>query len=172
MWTPDPLAGRRRFPLPMSLIHHYRSMSMKKAIEVFGAALLLATATVASARTPAQKFADEFSVLQAESSGAPAYHPAPTFSNRAEDPTKGLTERAMQALSNGDPAWQPKPAGAPMKPTFAQMNPHGLPFAYYQAVASNSDAFKLPPNSGAPAYATSESAFATSDAPKPDASAG
>ena len=144
---------------------------MNKTIEVFGAAVLLATATVASASTPAQKFADEFSVLQSESSGAPAYHPAPTFSNRADDPTNGLTEGAMQALSNGDPAWQPKPAVEPMKPTFAQTNRHGLPFAYYEAVASNSDAFKLPPDSGAPAYATSESAVASS-APKPDASAG
>lgn len=126
---------------------------MRKTIEVIGAAVLFGTATLASASTPTQ-FADEFSVLQSYSGTGPMYHPAPTFSNRADDPSTGLTERTTQALSNGDPVWQPNAPAAPLTPTFAQTNPRGLSFAYYQAAASNSDEFKLAPNSGAPAYAT------------------
>jgi hypothetical protein len=126
---------------------------MRKTIEVLGAAVLFGTATLAYASKSAQ-FADEFSVLQSYSGSGPMYHPAPTFRNRPDDPTKGLTERGMQARSNGDPPWQPAPPAEPITPTFAQTNPHGLPFAYYEAASSHSDEFKLPPDSGAPAYAT------------------
>jgi len=130
---------------------------MKRIPEVIAAGLLVATATLAVAQTPAESFADRFKVMQSYSGAGPAYHPAPTLSSHADDPVAGLTEREMQALSNEDPMWQS--SGAPVHSnnggsTFAQTNPHGLPFEYYEAASSSSNAFKLPAEAGSPAYAT------------------
>ena len=77
----------------------YRSNRWKSIPEVVVAGLLVATATLAGAQTPAKSFADRFKVMQSYSGTGPAYHPAPTFSSHADDPT-GLTESQMQALSN------------------------------------------------------------------------
>ena len=63
----------------------------------------------------------------------------------------------MQALSNGAPAWNPKPLPVSIGPMFAQANPHGLPFDYCQAAATNSDAFKYSPSAGEPEFATATS---------------
>jgi hypothetical protein len=126
---------------------------MKSIPEVVAAGLLVATATLAGAQTPAKSFADRFKVMQSYSGTGPAYHPAPTFSSHADDPT-GLTESQMQALSNEDPAWQAEvaPVHSNNGARFAQTNPKGLPFEYYEATSSNSNAFKLPDEAGAPAY--------------------
>jgi hypothetical protein len=130
---------------------------MKSIPEVIAAGLLVATATLAGAQTPAESFADRFEVMQSYSGTGPAYHPAPTFSDHADDPVTGLTESQMQALSNEDPTWQSDVAPVHSNgggPTFAQTNPHGLPFEYYEAISSNSHEFKFPAEAGAPAYGT------------------
>ena len=130
---------------------------MKSIPEVIAAGLLVATATLAVAQTPAESFADRFKVMQSYSGTGPAYHPAPPSSNHADDPVTGLTESQMQALSNEDPEWQANVAPVHANnegPTFAQTNPNGLSFEYYEAASSNSNAFKLPAEAGAPAYAT------------------
>jgi hypothetical protein len=118
------------------------------------AALLLGSATLVTAQTPAQKFHDQFRVWQSYTGGAPYELSAPTFSNEPQDPSTGLTTAEMQALSSEAPVWHPKQPTASSGPTFAQTNPHGLPFGYYQAAASNSDAFKYLPSAGEPAFAT------------------
>ena len=130
---------------------------MKSIPEVIAAGLLVATTTIAVAQTPAESFADRFKVMQSYSGAGPAYHPAPTFTGHADDPVTGLTESQMQALSNEDPAWQSNVAPIHSNnggSTFAQTNPQGLPFEYYEAASSSSNAFKLPAEAGAPAYAT------------------
>ena len=142
---------------------------MKSIPEVIAAGLLVATATLAVAQTPAESFADRFKVMQSYSAIGPAYHPAPTFSNRADDPTTGLTESQMQALSNEDPEWQANAAPVHSSsggPTFAQTNPHGLPFEYYEAASSSSNAFKLPAEAGAPAYATAAAGGSVASPPQ------
>ncbi len=127
---------------------------MKRSVEIVGAALLVAVSTLAAARTTAQSFADEFKVMQSYSGSGPMYHASPTLSANAQDPSAGLTENGMQALSNGDPTWQPTVMthSTSAVPALARTNPHGLSFEFYQAASSNSDEFKLPPGSGAPAF--------------------
>ena len=133
-------------------------------------ALLLASATVAAAQTPARIFASQIRVWQTYVSGNPAYRlSTPTFSDASQDPTTGLTIATMQAMSSEGPEWHPEPPPVSRGPTFAQLAPHGLPFDYYQAVAADSDAFKYSPTAGEPAFATatSDSMFAARQARAP-----
>jgi hypothetical protein len=128
---------------------------MNSATRVTLAALLLGNATLVAAQTPAQKFASEIRAWQSYVSGSPAYRlTTPTFSDEPQDPTAGLTTAEMQAVSSEGPEWHPKQPPVSSGPAFAQANPHGLPFDYYQAVAADSDAFKYPPSAGEPAFAT------------------
>ncbi len=128
---------------------------MNTTTRVTLAALLLGSATLVAAQTPAQKFADQFRVWQSYANGAQPYRlTAPTFSNEPQDPTAGLTTAEMQALSSEGPAWHPNQPLVSSGPTFAQANPNGLSFDYYQAAAANSDAFKYSPSAGEPAFAT------------------
>src|SRR5712672_92840 len=114
---------------------------MNTTTRVTLAALVIGSTTLAVAQTPAQKFADQFRVWQSYTGGAPYALSAPKFGNEPQDPTTGLTTADMQALSSGAPAWRQTQPPVSSGPTFAQTNPDGLPFDYYQAAASNSDAF-------------------------------
>ena len=126
------------------------------------AALLLGSATLVAGQTPTQQFADQFRVLQSYTDGQPYRLSAPQFRNEPQDPATGLTTADLQPLSNGSPAWRPSPPPAFNGPTFAQANPHGLPFDYYQAAATDFDAFKYSPSASEPAFvtATGDSMFA------------
>jgi hypothetical protein len=136
---------------------------MNSTTRVTLAALLLGSATLVAAQTPAQQFADQIRDWQSYLSGNPAYRlTAPELSNEPQDPTTGLTIAEMQALSSEGPEWHPEQPSVPSGPAFAQANPHGLSFDYFQAVAADSDAFKYSPSAGEPAFATaiSDSVFA------------
>lgn len=129
---------------------------MHKTFSLCVGSLLVATATHCMAQTPTESLADRYRVMQSYIGFGAPYHPAPTLSSRSDDPATPLTESAMQALSNGDPPWQPQVAmnSSSNGLTFARTNPHGLPLRYYEAAASNSDLFKLPTHLGEPADVT------------------
>jgi len=133
------------------------------------AALLLGSATLVAAQTPAEKFANQFREWQSYTGGQPYRLSAPKFSNEPQDPTTGLTTADMQALSSGAPTWHTNQPPVSTGPTFAQANPHGLPFDYYEAAAADSDAFKYSPSAGEPAFvtATGDSMFAGRQANAP-----
>jgi hypothetical protein len=79
---------------------------MRNTMKVIGTALLFGTATLAYAMTPAQ-FADEFRVLQAESSGAPAFHSPPMSSGaRAWQPrAHAMSARGRRAIAASNAAF-------------------------------------------------------------------
>ena len=70
------------------------------------ASLLVGSATLAVAQSPAESFADRYRQFQALSSQGPAYHPAPTFSTAPAVPRPRLSIAQFQALSSDAPAWQ------------------------------------------------------------------
>lgn len=119
--------------------------------------VLLASATLVTAQTPAQTLADRYRVLQSYTGSTPYQLRAPEFSNKRQDPTTGLKTAELQAQSSGSPMWRPNQVPASRGPTFVQANPHGLPFDYYQAAAADSDAFKYSPSADEPAFATATS---------------
>ena len=102
---------------------------MNKSLKIAFAALLLGSASLAAAQTasPAGSLADRESWFQSASGTGAFYHPAPVASRIADDPTKGLTERQYQSLSNEDPEFQPHRFSAEKDnaPSFAKANPHG-----------------------------------------------
>jgi hypothetical protein len=68
----------------------------------------------------------------------------PTFSNVPTDPTAGLNERQMQALSSESPMWQPDHGKVEVDhgPSFAKTHPRGLTEADYQALSSESSMYQ------------------------------
>jgi hypothetical protein len=128
---------------------------MKSISNVIVAGILAGTATLAGAQAPAGSFVDRFNAMESYSGTGPAFHPAPASGKRNEDPVSRLNESQMQARSDEEPMWQSNVAPVQSNgPTFAQTNPGGLPFAYYEALSSKSDRLKLPVAAGAPADAT------------------
>ncbi len=142
---------------------------MNKLTKITVAALLAGTATIAAAQqNSAKAFADQFATLQSYSgsSASQLWSPAPkTFSSKSDDPATPLTENEMQARSDESGLYQADHGNVhPDKgPTFAQLNPHGLPFAYYQAESSNSGEWKMP--------ASATTAYASTNGAAPVASA-
>jgi len=129
---------------------------MNHAFKIAAATLLLGSATLALAQAPKESFADTFARMQSLSSPAPAFHQPTPSGSISDDPAVPLTTAQMQAWSSETPMWQLdhgriNPANGP---TFAQSHPHGLPFDFYQAAASNSDEYKLAPGPDTPAFAT------------------
>jgi hypothetical protein len=133
----------------------------KSVISVLLAVLLAGSTSLAVAQTSAaavsvssskdwsavkKNFADQIASFQNISDGqAPAWSLSkPTFSNVPTDPTAGLNERQMQALSSESPMWQPDHGKVEVDhgPTFAQTRPHGLTEADYQALSSESSMYQ------------------------------
>jgi hypothetical protein len=79
---------------------------MKSMFRIAVASLLVGSATLAAAQSPAESFADRYRQFQAVSSQGPAYRPAPTFSNTPSGSRPRLSFAQMQALSSDAPAWQ------------------------------------------------------------------
>ena len=135
---------------------------MKKSVSVVLAVLLAGSTSLAVAQTSAaavanvssgtdwtavkKRFADQFASFQDISDGkAPAWSlRKPTFSNTPTDPTAGLNERQMQALSSESPMWQPDQGKVEVdrSPSFAQTHPRGLTEADYQALSSESSMYQ------------------------------
>jgi len=135
---------------------------MKKSVSVVLAILLAGSTSLAVAQTSAatvanassgtdwtamkKRFADQIATFQNLSdSRSPAWSLSkPTFSNTPTDPTAGLNEREMQALSSESPMWRPDHGKVEVDrgPSFAQTNPHGLTEADYQALSSESSTYQ------------------------------
>ena len=79
---------------------------MNNLLKTTVASLLLGSATLALAQSPAESFIDRYRQFQAVSSQGPAYHPAPTFSNTPAGPRPRLSIAQFQAFSSDAPAWQ------------------------------------------------------------------
>jgi hypothetical protein len=133
-----------------------KEQMMKKSVSVVLAILLAGSTSLAVAQTSAaavanvssgtdwtavkKRFADQIATFQSLSdSRSPAWSLSkPTFSNTPTDPTAGLNERQMQALSSESPMWQSDLGKVEVDhgPSFAQTHPHGLTEADYQALSS------------------------------------
>jgi hypothetical protein len=159
---------------------------MKKSLSVVLAVLLAGSTSLAVAQTSAEvanassskdlsavkkRFADQFASFQDISDGkAPAWSlRKPTFSNAPANPTAGLDERQMQALSSESPGWQLDhgKVEADRGPTFAQTHPQGLSFSQYQANSSNSGEFALPANADTSSFAATGTVNVAGDTAKP-----
>lgn len=77
---------------------------MNRTLKATIAAVLLGTAALAVAQSPAESFADRIKQFQALSGAGPAFKPQPTFSSepRAAAP---LSIREFQAMSSDSLAW-------------------------------------------------------------------
>ena len=134
---------------------------MSTKLKVVALAVLLGTATVAAAQTPsrAQTFADQlqqYQNLSSTTAGTYTFHPAPTFSNKAQDPVgnESFAQRFadMQAESSNDndmwqetqPTLSAKAADPVGKQNFAQE------FAQMQAASSNSGEWAFHPGANVP----------------------
>ncbi|HEY3180183.1 MAG TPA: hypothetical protein VGL25_15040 [Casimicrobiaceae bacterium] len=129
---------------------------MNKSRNVALAIVLGGTASLALAQSPKESFADTFARMQSLSSNSSNWQrDKPVISNVPKDPIAGLSIREMQALSSDSPGWQIDQGKVEFDhgPTFAQTHPHGLSFSQYQAYASNSGEFTLPPNADVSSFA-------------------
>jgi hypothetical protein len=125
---------------------------MNKSLTVALAFLLGGTASLVLAQPPKESFAETFARLQAESSNSAMFQQdKPDFNAAAAYPSTGLAFREAQALSSNSSMWQLDSGKVDFDygPTFAKTHPHGLPFAVYEAYASNSGAFALPQDADA-----------------------
>ena len=140
---------------------------MNRTLKATITAVLLGTATLAVAQSPAESFADY--LRRSQALVGPHFKPRPTFSNAPRTPVPGLSIRDYQATSSDSPAWQldQGKVHASKESTFAQTHPHGLPLAAYQAYSSDSLQFKLPPDSNMPAFATADGATVAKQAATP-----
>src|SRR5258705_12236022 len=127
---------------------------MNRTLKTSITAVLLGTATLAVAQSPAESFADY--IRRSQALVGPHFKQRPTFTSAPRKPVPVLSIRDYQAMSSDSPAFQldQGKGDASKEPTFAQTHPHGLPFAAYQAYSSDSPAFKLPPGPDTPAFAT------------------
>ena len=145
---------------------------MNRTLKASITAVLLGTATLAVAQSPAESFADY--LRRSQALVGPHFKPRPTFSNAPRTPVPGLSIRDYQATSSDSPAWQldQGKVHASKESTFAQTHPHGLPLAAYQAYSSDSPAFKLPPGPDTPAFATVDGVSVANQSATPTHSAG
>jgi hypothetical protein len=121
---------------------------VNNSLNVAFALLLGGTASLAVAQSPKESFADLFAGMQAESSNSSHYQrDKAVLSNAPKEAVARLSTPEMQALSSDSPVWQIDHGKIEVDrgPTFAQTHPHGLSFSQYQAYASNSGEFALPP---------------------------
>jgi hypothetical protein len=133
-----------------------RSRIMHRSLNVALAILLGGTASLAVAQSPKESFADTFATMQSLSSNSSNWQQdKPVFSKVPTERSAGYSIRDMQALSSDSPVWQIDQGKVQFDhgPTFAQTHPHGLSFSQYQAYASNSGEFALPPNADMPSIA-------------------
>ena len=127
------------------------------------AALLIGAATVASAQTRADAFADQFKTMESlQSVGTYTFKPAPTVGGKPTDPVVRQSFvgnfAEMQAESSNSGQWNTPDDSAATYATAPADPIRGESFAdtyaLMQAGSSNSDAWKLRSEAGAPAYAT------------------
>src|SRR5205809_5048456 len=119
-----------------------RSRFMNKTFTFLAVAALASGSNLAFAQSPA--FADTFAEMQALSSNSSQWQPTqPSVGREAVAPRSRLTLRDYQALSSNSSQWQlgQGQIGIDNGPTFAKTHPQGIPFAEYQAVATNSDQY-------------------------------
>ena len=143
---------------------------MNKSRNVALAIFFGGTASLAVAQSPKESFADTFASMQAASSNSSNWQrDKPVFSKAPREPSAGFSIREMQALSSDSPGWQIDQGKVEFDrgPTFAQTHPHGLSFSEYQAYASNSDEFALPPNADTSSFAATGTVNMARDNAKP-----
>ena len=68
---------------------------MNRTLKASIAAVLLGTATLSIAQTPAESFADRIKQFQTLSGAGPAFKPQPTFSNAPKAPAPRLSDRGI-----------------------------------------------------------------------------
>ncbi len=148
---------------------------MNKTFKFTIGALLVGTATLASAQTQsqAQSFADQFRQMQSlQSFGTYTFKPAPVLKSTADNPivsrSFGDTFAQMQAQEDtGTYTFEPAPvlsaraADSVVGESFAET------FARMQAASSNSGEFKLPAGPDTPAFATTDSVIVAKPVSKP-----
>jgi len=125
-----------------------RNRTMIESLAFALALVIGSAASVTHAQAPAGSFADAFASMQSLSSNSSNWQrEAPYVSNSPRESFAGLSMREMQALSSDSPSWSLDHGKIEVDrgQTFAQTHPHGLSFPQYQAYASNSDEFALPP---------------------------
>ena len=133
-----------------------KSCIMNKSLNVALAILFGGTASLAVAQSPKESFADTFATMQSLSSNSSNWQrDKPVLSKAPKEASAGFSLREMQALSSDSPVWQIDQGKVQFDqgPTFAQTHPHGLSFSQYQAYASNSGEFALPPNADTSSFA-------------------
>jgi hypothetical protein len=143
---------------------------MNKSLNVALAILFGGTASLAVAQSPKESFADTFAAMQAASSNSSNWQrDKPVFSKAPREPSAGYSNREMQALSSDSPVWQIDQGKVEFDrgPTFAKTHPHGLSFSEYQAYASNSGEFALPPNADMSSIAATGTVNVAGDTVKP-----
>jgi hypothetical protein len=128
---------------------------MKSKLKIAAVALMLGSATVATAQTQtrAQTFADQFQQMQALASTSPyAFDAPPVFDTRSADPVGNASSAErfaeMQAESSNSSAFEPAPILAAQAADPASRESFAERFAEMQAESSNSGQF---PTSGADA---------------------
>lgn len=129
---------------------------MNKSLNVALAILFGGTASLALAQSPKESFADKFATMQSLSSNSSNWQrDKPIYSSVPMQSNVGFSLREMQALSSDSPVWQTDQGkvGFDHGLTFAQTHPHGLSFSQYQAYASNSGEFALPPTADVSSFA-------------------
>ncbi len=147
-----------------------RSCIRNKSLNVALAILLGGTASLAVAQSPKESFADMFATMQAESSNSSNWQrDKPVFSKAPRELAAGYSTRDMQALSSDSPVWQIDQGKVEFdrSPSFAKTHPHGLSFSEYQAYASNSGEFALPPNADTSSFAATGTVNVGGDTAKP-----
>ena len=139
---------------------------MNKSLNVALAILFGGTASLAVAQSPKESFADMFATMQGASSNSSNWQQdKPVFSKAPREPGAAYSIRDMQALSSDSPVWQIDQGKVEFdrSPSFAKTHPHGLSFSEYQAYASNSGEFALPPNADMSSIAATGSVNVASD---------
>ena len=80
---------------------------MNRTLKASIAAVLLGTATLSIAQTPAESFADRIKQFQTLSGAGPAFKPQPTFSNAPKAAAPRLSIEEYQAMSSDSLAFAP-----------------------------------------------------------------
>ena len=143
---------------------------MNKSLNVALAILFGGTASLAIAQSPKESFAESFATMQALSSNSSNWQrDKPVFTKAPRQPSAALSLRDYEALSSNSSQWQLDQGVITIDngPTFAKTNPHGLSFSQYQAYASNSDEFALPPNADVSSFAATGAVNVANDTAKP-----
>ena len=147
-----------------------RNRIMNKSLNIALAILFGGTASLAIAESPKESFADTFANMQSLSSNSSNWQrDKPVFIKAPRERSAGYSIREMQALSSDSPVWQIDQGKVEFDhgPTFAQTHRHGLSFSQYQAYASNSGEFALPPNADMSSIAATETVNVAGDTEKP-----